>query len=160
MNHQKIKWIICQSIDQLTKIDLIIAFLCLFSVFSYLLVLPQYAQNLDAITAENTELQHEVKRSIKQQDIQQVSNKTLTGTALIEIAKSYQYAEVQVLDAKYDPQNQQVQLQLQGEIGNLIASTNDLKQYQNIQLLSLSLVQDDLKKQPHLNIVWQVQEQT
>lgn len=160
MNHQKIKWIICQSIDQLTKIDLIIAFLCSFSVFSYLLVLPQYAQNLDTITAENAELQREVKRSIKQQDIQQVSSKTLAGTALIEIAKSYQYAEVQVLDAKYDPQNQQVQLQLQGEIGNLIASTNDLKQYQNIQLLSLSLVQDDPKKQPNLNIIWQVQEQT
>ena len=160
MNHQKIKWIICQSIDQLTKIDLIIAFLCFFSVFSYLLVLPQYAQNLNTITTENAELQREVKRNIKQQDIQQVSNKTLTGTALIEIAKSYQYAEVQVVDAKYDPQNQQVQLQLQGEIGNLIASTNDLKQYQNIQLLSLSLVQDDLKKQPNLNVVWQVQEQT
>ncbi|KXZ69139.1 hypothetical protein [Acinetobacter venetianus] len=160
MNHQKIKWIICQSIYQLTKIDLIIAFLCFFSVFSYLLVLPQYAQNLNTITTENAELQREVKRNIKQQDIQQVSNKTLTGTALIEIAKSYQYAEVQVVDAKYDPQNQQVQLQLQGEIGNLIASTNDLKQYQNIQLLSLSLVQDDLKKQPNLNVVWQVQEQT
>lgn len=159
MNHQKIKWIVCQAIDQLTKIDLIIAFLCLFSVFSYLLVLPQYEQNMNAITAENTELQHKVKRSIKQQDIQQVSNKTLTGTALIEIAKSYQYAEVQVLDAKYDPQNQQVQLQLQGEIGNLINTTNHLKQYQNIQLLSLSLVQDDLKKQPNLNIIWQVQEQ-
>lgn len=160
MNHQKIKWIICQSIDQLTKIDLIIAFLCFFSVFSYLLVLPQYAQNLNTITVENAELQREVKRNIKQQDIQQVSNKTLTGTALIEIAKSYQYAEVQVVDAKYDPQNQQVQLQLQGKISNLIDTTNHLKQYQNIQLLSLSLVQDDLKKQPNLNIVWQVQEQT
>ncbi|MBC9229265.1 hypothetical protein HI850_007985 [bacterium SPL81] len=160
MNHQKIKWIICQSIDQLTKIDLIIAFLCLFTVFSYLLVLPQYAQNLDTITAENAELQHEVKRSIKQQDIQQVSNKTLTGTALIEIAKSYQYAEVHILDAKYDPQNQQVQLQLQGEISDLVDTTNHLKQYQNIQLLSLNLVQDDLKKQPNLNIIWQVQEET
>ena len=140
-------------------LDIHLAFLCLFSVFSYLLVLPQSEQNMNAITAENTELQHKVKRSIKQQDIQQVSNKTLTGTALIEIAKSYQYAEVQVLDAKYDPQNQQVQLQLQGEIGNLINTTNHLKQYQNIQLLSLSLVQDDLKKQPNLNIIWQVQEQ-
>lgn len=159
MNHQKIKWVVCQAIDQLTKIDLIIAFLCLFSVFSYLLVLPQYEQNLDAITVENAELQREVKRNIKQQDIQQVSSKTLTGTALIEIAKSYQYAEVQVLDSKYDPQNQQVQLQLQGKIANLIDTTNDLKQYQNIQLLSLSLVQDDLKKQPNLNVIWQVQEQ-
>lgn len=159
MNHQKIKWLMYQSIDQLTKIDLIIAFLCLFSIFSYLWVLPQYEHNLDAITYENMELQQEVKRNIKQQDIQQVSNKTLIGTTLIEIAKSYQYADIQVLDAKYDPQNQQVQLQLQGEIGNLIASTNDLKQYQNIQLLSLSLVQDDLKKQPNLNVTWQVQEQ-
>ncbi|MDH0032173.1 MULTISPECIES: hypothetical protein [unclassified Acinetobacter] len=160
MNHQKIKWIICQSIDQLTKIDLIIAFLGLFSVFSYLLVLPQYEQNLDAITAENAELQREVKRNIKQQDIQNIASKTLTGTPLIEISKSYQYANAQVLDAKYDPQNQQVQLQLQGEISNLIDTTNHLKQYQNIQLLSLSLVQDDLKKQPNLNIIWQVQEQT
>lgn len=159
MNHQKLKWVMYHSIDQLTKIDLIIAFLCLFSVFSYVLVLPQYEQNLGAITAENIELQHEVKRNIKQQDIQQVSNKTLTGTVLIEITKSYQYAGIQVLDAKYDPRNQQVQVQLQGEISNLIDATNHLKQYQNIQLLSLNLVQDDLKKQPNLNVIWQVQEQ-
>lgn len=159
MNPQKFKWVMYQSIDQLTKIDLMIAFLCLFSIFSYLLVLPQYEQNLNTIMHENTELQREVKKSIKQQDIQHVSSKTLVGTALIEISKSYQYANVQVLDAKYDPQNQQVQLQLQGEISELIEATHNLKQYQNIQLLSLSLVQDDLKKQPNLNVVWQVQEQ-
>lgn len=160
MNHQKIKWIVYQSINQLIRLDIITTFLFLFSIFSYLLVLPQYEKNLDAITAENIELLHEVKRNIKQQDIQQVSSKSLTGTALIEIAKSYQYADVQVLDAKYDPQNQQVQLQLQGKISNLIDTTNHLKNYQNIQLLSFSLVQDDLKKQPNMNIIWQVQERS
>ncbi|MBJ9738944.1 hypothetical protein I5523_04705 [Acinetobacter oleivorans] len=160
MNRQKIKWVVCQSIDQLTRIDLIIAFLCLFSIFSYLLVLPQYEKNLNVIVAENIKLQHEVKRNIKQQNIQQVSSKILSGTALIEITKSYQYADVLVEDAKYDTQNQQVQLQLNGEISNLMNATNQLKNYQNIHLLSLSLVQDDLKKQPTLNIIWQVQEQT
>lgn len=157
MNHKKINWIMYQYIDQLTKLDLIIVFLFLFSVLSYVLVLPQYEENLDAITQENTELQLEVKKIIKQQNIQNIADKVLTGTPIIEISKSYQYAEVQVLDAKYDPQNQQVQLQLQGEISNLINATNNLKQYQNIQLLSLNLIQDDLKKQPNLNIVWQVQ---
>lgn len=160
MNPQKFKWVMCQYIDQLTKIDLLIAFLCLFSILSYLLVLPRYEQNLNTIMDENTELQSQVKKSIKQQDIQHVSSKILEGTTLIEISKSYQYANIQVLDAKYDPQNQQVKLQLQGEISKLIETTHDLKQYQNIQLLSLSLVQDDLKKQPNLTVVWQVQEQT
>ena len=47
----------------------------------------------------------------------------MSGTALIEITKSYQYADVLVEDAKYDPQNQQVQLQLNGEISNLMNAT-------------------------------------
>lgn len=146
-----------QYIDHFTKIDFIIAFLFLFSVFSYLFVLPQYEQNMNVITDKNEELQREIKRDIKQQDIQHDSNKNLIGTALIEISKLYQYAEVTVLDAKYDPQNQQVQLQLQGKISNLIKATNHLQQYKNIELISLNLIQDDLKMQPKLNVVWQVQ---
>lgn len=159
MNQKRIAWVLNQAVDGLNKFDFITLFLLVFFLASALWVLPEYETNLSNVQSDSQSVRKELKQYRKQQNPQTSATKVLLGAPVIEISKAYSHQNIQVLDAKYDPEGHQLQLTVSGAIQTLLNTTHDLEQYQNIKLLGFSIVQNEIKNQPTVQVTWQVQEQ-
>lgn len=159
MNQKKIAWFVHQKIDSLTKLDFIILFSFLLFVILSIWVLPEYEKNLNDLQKDIQSTRTVLKQQYKEKNTQLSKSKTLLGAPVIAISTVYVNQNVQVLDAKYDVNGHQLQLTVSGPIVDILSVTQDLDQYQNVDLLSIGVNQNDIKNQPAVQILLQVQEQ-
>lgn len=157
MNRKKIYWEIEKKLYQLHPLDAGILFFIFFILFIYSLVIPQYEKNLHLLNQYHEEISSAIQqKKIQNSALLPLQDKVLAGTPLVEVAKFYKQEEIQVIDSKYDQKSEQIQFQLEGEVKPFLKVSKYLQTFSNLELLNITITQNERDRAPELLITWQV----
>ncbi len=157
MNRKKIYWEIENKLYQLHPLDAGILFFIFLILFIYSLVIPQYEENIHLLNQYHQEISSAIEqKKIQNNALLPLQDKFLTGTPLVEIAKFYQQEGILILDSKYDQKSEQIQFQLNGDVKSFLKVSKYLQTFNNLELLNITITQNERDRAPELLITWQV----